>query len=111
MTGDDMHEHPKLDALVERSEAKLMSRYAVPVLVSLLGVASVIAWGQISSKLSGIEVKSGIQNDDIAAIKTKVEVLNAKLDAGIVRQVEMNRTNIEDHEKRIQRLERAVRVP
>lgn len=111
MTGDDMHEHPKLDALVERSEAKLMSRYAVPALVSLLGVASVIAWGQISHKLDGIESKNDVQNDDIAAIKTKIEVMNAKLDAGIVRQVESNRQAIEDHEKRLQRVERTVRLP
>lgn len=110
MTGHDEHQHPKLDALVERSEAKLLSRYAVPVLVFLLLAVTTYTSNELLRRSDARDANDTKQNEDIAAIKTKVEVLNTKLDAGVIRQIETNRTTIEDHENRLQRVERAVRI-
>ena len=105
-----MSDHPKLDALVDRSEAKLLSRYAVPLLVFLLLAVTTYTSKELIQRAEARDSSDAKQNEDIAVIKTKIEVMNAKLDAGIVRQVETNRAKLEEHEQRIQRVERVTRI-
>ncbi len=51
------------------------------------------------------------QGRDMQTVKSDVRDLNTRMTEGVIRQVNSNSTNIADHEKRLQVLERAVRTP
>lgn len=103
--------HPGLEAAVERTEAKFLSRYAVPALVFMLLAVSGFAFNLVIGRLDTLAKNDADRSDDVNQIKSDLRDLNTRLDAGALRQVETNKSTLEDHEKRLQVLERVVKVP
>ncbi|WP_297174523.1 hypothetical protein [Thermomonas sp.] len=81
--------------------AKLVSRALMPVLVTvLLGMLTWIGNGALATIRE--------QGQDIQQIKTDMRVISTRLDEGVVRQVNNNAAHIDDHERRLQQVERKV---
>lgn len=103
MTGYNDHEpRPhRVENAVESVTAKLVSRALMPVLVTvLLGMLTWIGNGALATIRE--------QGQDIQQIKTDMRVISTRLDEGVVRQVNTNAAHIDDHERRLQQVERKV---
>lgn len=107
---DDGKRHRVLEA-VESTQAKLISRVLVPVLLTaLLGVSAFVG-ARLLRQLDS-------QGDDIAQVKSDVRVLSTRFDEVTLRQVESNSSRIGqlekkdvDQDRRIDALERTVKTP
>ena len=100
---DDGQRH-RVRELVESTGAMFTTRVVTPaLLVALIGV---VVWiGQ--SALS----KQEEQRDDIAQIKSDLRDLNTRMTEGVIRQVNSNTERLNDHERRLQYLQGAVKTP
>lgn len=107
---DDGKRHRVLEA-VESTQAKLISRVLVPVLLTaLLGVSGFVG-ARLLRQLDS-------QGDDIAQVKSDVRVLSTRFDEVTLRQVESNTQRIGmtekkdvEQDRRIDALERTVKTP
>lgn len=107
---DDGRRHRVLDA-VESTQAKVIARVLVPLLLTaLLGVSGFFG-GRLLRQLD-------TQGDDIAQVKSDVRVLSTRFDEVTLRNVESNTARIGSVEKRdveqdrrIDALERTVKTP
>lgn len=90
----------RLERAAESTFAKATARFIVPILL-----LAILGW--ISDVKSDIRALS----QDLGAVKSDIRDVNTRLDERVLRQVDSNTGTIADHEKRIQRLERAVQVP
>lgn len=107
---DDGKRHRVLEA-VESTQAKLISRVLVPVLLTaLLGVSGFVG-ARLLRQLDS-------QGDDIAQVKSDVRVLSTRFDEVTLRNVESNTARIGqiekkdiDQDRRIDALERTVKTP
>ncbi|MCX7041089.1 MAG: hypothetical protein NT117_00050 [Gammaproteobacteria bacterium] len=103
MTQPEHHES-RIEKATESTMAKVVARFVVPILLTIIGWLLIDGLGDLRSN-----VKS--QGADIVLMKSDVRDLNTRLDAQVLRQVETNTKTIETHERRIQAIERAVKVP
>lgn len=120
---EDMHEHRRhadieddgrshrLQQMAESSVALVGGRLVTPILL-------VICIGLIGWIGSGFQASLEKQGDDIAQVKSDVRVINTRLDAQVIRQVEANTKVNERQEdalgdinRRVDRLEGVVRTP
>lgn len=107
---DDGKRHRVLDA-VESTQAKLISRVLVPVLLAgLLGVSGFVG-ARLLRQLDS-------QGADIAQVKSEVRVLSTRFDEVALRAVESNTARIGivekkdvEQDRRIDALERTVKTP
>ncbi|HET7655750.1 MAG TPA: hypothetical protein VFK18_01985 [Luteimonas sp.] len=99
MTDDARERHHRLEAAAESTLAKWISRFGVPALLAVLG------WFLIRTT-DRIETTQARQGEDIAQVKADVRVLGARLDEGVIRQVESNSKRIDGLEGRVNQLER-----
>ena len=100
---DDLHGH-RLQAAAESSTAKVLARLVTPALLAGLLAVS----GYIGSRLV---TQLDEQGRDLQAVRSDVRDLNTRMTEGVIRQVNGNSSRIDDHEKRLQVLERTVRTP
>lgn len=97
---DDAHERShRLEAVAESTLAKWISRIATPALLVLLG------WFLVRTT-DRIETTQAQQGEDLAQVKADVRVLGARLDEGVIRQVESNSKRLDGLEGRVNELER-----
>lgn len=100
-----MHEPmTKIEQATESTLAKVVARFAVPLLITIIG------WFTITT-LTHIETVQEKQGNDIATTKSDVRDLNTRMSEGVIRQVETNTKNIEKLDDRVQTLERTVKTP
>lgn len=90
----------RMDAAIDSHLAKFVARFLTPML--LLALCFFVR---------GALVNQDTQGKDIVQIKSDLRDLNTRLDAGVIARVNQNSSRIEDHEQRLQRLERAARMP
>ena len=100
---DDLHGH-RLQAAADSSLAKIMARLVTPALLTALLAVS----GYIGSRMVA---QLDDQGRDIRNVQSDVRDLNTRMTEGVIRQVNSNSSRIDDHEKRLQNLERSVRTP
>lgn len=94
----------RLQAAVESTFAKSVGRFATPVLLTaLLGVCAFVG-NRLLQQLDD-------QGADISKIKGDLVTVSARLDEGVIRQVNENGKRIDKIEDRVNVLERTVRVP
>lgn len=107
---DDGQRHRVLEA-VEDTWSKVLARWVLPGLVALLiGVVTWVGREALDQiKQQGVDIRT--QGDDIVQVKSDVRVMATRLDEGIVRQVNSNTQKIDEHERRLQVLERTVKTP
>lgn len=97
---DDAHDRGhKLEAAAESTLAKWLSRFGVPALLVVIG------WF-LTRTTDRIETMQAQQGEDIAQVKADVRVLGARLDEGVIRQVESNSKRLDGIEGRVNQLER-----
>ena len=100
---DDQHGH-RLQAAVESTFAKSVSRLVTPALLTCLLVVSGFVGTRLVSQLDD-------QGHDISKIKSDLVVVSTRLDEGVIRQVNDNGKRIDKLEDRVQVIERAVKTP
>lgn len=110
MTDDDDGKRHRMLEAVESTQAKIISRVLVPVLLAGLLAVSGFVGGRLLRQLD-------TQGDDIAQVKSDVRVLSTRFDEVTLRQVESHTSHIDalekkdvDQDRRIDALERTVRV-
>lgn len=115
MDDNDVHQHRRngdpedlqahrLQAAADSSTAKIVARLVMPALLSLLLGVSAYIGTRLVDQLDA-------QGRDIASVRSDVRDLNTRMTEGVIRQVNSNSSRIDDHEKRIQTLERTVKTP
>jgi NhaP-type Na+/H+ and K+/H+ antiporter len=102
LQGDEVRGH-RLQAVAESTLAKSVSRFVVPVLITVIG------WFLMRTT-DRIEVTQQKQGDDLAQVKSDVRDLGTRLDAQVIRQVETNTKRIDALDERVQKIEREVPV-
>ena len=100
---DDMTGH-RLERAADSSLAKIVTRLVTPMLLSALLFVS----GYLGSRLVN---QSDKQGDDIASMKSDIRDLNTRMTEGVIRQVASQSQRVDDHESRIQKLERTMPTP
>lgn len=107
-----------LKQAADSSLAKISARFVMPVLIFVLTLAvSIIGFFlvQTSSRIESTQSKQALtqleQGKDIAAIRSDVRDVNTRLDAQVIRQVDQNTQGFNDLRKRVEVIERTVRVP
>lgn len=95
---DDGQRHVMLD-MVESTAAKVLARVVLPVVVSALCALTMWIGRNALDRIDD-------QGRDIAQVKSDLRVISTRLDEGVIRQVDQNKEAIDDHEHRIQLLER-----
>ena len=119
---DDMHSHRRrddsddvrghrLEAAAESTFAKLLARYGMPL---LLGIVSYFAGQMLSDIRVGLAEQSrtfaeqaAAQSAAIAQLRADLRVLGTRMDEGVIRQIDQHGRQIENHEQRLQALERS----
>jgi len=94
----------RIEQATESTLAKVVARFAVPLLIAIIG------WFTVTT-LTHIQTEQGQQGKDIAQIKSDVRDVNTRLDAQVIRQVDSNTKSIEKLDDRVQTLERSVKTP
>lgn len=104
----------RLLAAAESTTAKVMNRLLTPVLALVLAVLGFFAVRLLNDvaanqrQQADNQVQQGL---DIAQVKSDVRNLNTRLDEGIIRQVNQNTQSMQDLDRRVRVLERAVPTP
>lgn len=101
---DEHHPESRIERATESTFAKVLARFAVPLLLAIVG------WFVVRG-IDRVESKQDLQGLDIVQIKSDVRDVNTRLDAQVLRQVEHNTKKLDDHEQRLQTIERSVKVP
>lgn len=97
---DDGERHAVLQ-LVESTAAKFIARVLLPIVVSAL--CALTMWVGRTA-LDRIDA----QGHDIQQVQSDLRVISTRLDERVIRQVDENKREIEDHEHRLQLVERKV---
>lgn len=97
--------------VVDSTAAKMASRFLLPALLSVIGFFMVTLLGDIRGSLAEQEQKYETLDKSVNGMATTLQVLNTRLDAQVIRQVDSNTARLSEHEKRIQTLERSVKTP
>lgn len=104
---DDGRSHRVLDT-VESTWAKFFSRLLLPVLLAIIGFFLVRTLNEVVANQEAQQQKQHEQGKDIMQMKSDIRVIGTRLDESVIRQIGDNREKIDDHEKRINALERKV---
>lgn len=107
---DDGKRHRVLE-LVESTQAKALSRLLLPVVLSVIGFFLVADRNDNKEWRKAQDEKLAVMTDKVDATRSDVLVLRTQMTAQVIRQVDSNTDRIEDHEKRLQILERTVKTP
>lgn len=103
---DDTKGH-RLEAAAESTFAKMLNRFGMPL---LLGIVGFLGSEQLKDIRSGQDAQAKLQAAqarETAEMRTEIRVLTTRLDEVVIRQVNANGSQLIDHERRIQSLERA----
>lgn len=97
---------------------RIWSTEGTRILLAVFGVLATIAWNGIKDDVAAVKVdvadvkKSQTEASKQAAdVKSDIRNLDTRLTERVIKQVDDNTKDIEDHESRLQRLERLTPVP
>lgn len=96
---------------MESTAAKVFARAVVPVLLAIIGFFLVRTLNQVANNQERQEARNEETSRDMAQVKSDVRVITTRLDEGVVRQVNNNTSTLQNHEQRLQVLERTVKTP
>lgn len=108
---DQPHNHGIIADKVNSTVSKVLSSWVWPTVMAILGFL-------IVDKLRGIEAgqvdaraRAEMAATDIAAVSSRVALLDARLDDRVIRQVDTNTTQIKELDQRVRVIERVVKTP
>lgn len=108
---DQPHSHGIIADKVNSTVSKVLSSWVWPTMMAILGFL-------IVDKLRGIEAgqvdaraRAEMAATDIAAVSSRVALLDARLDDRVIRQVDTNTTQIKELDQRVRVIERVVKTP
>lgn len=108
---DQPHNHGIIADKVNSTVSKVLSSWVWPTMMAILGFL-------IVDKLRGIEAgqvdaraRAEMAATDIAAVSSRVALLDARLDDRVIRQVDTNSTQIKELDQRVRVIERVVKTP
>lgn len=110
-TGDPDDGRHAIADKVDSTFSKALARWVWPTLMAVLGFLIVDKLREIQSAQDEARSRAEAMAAAMAQTDTRVALLSGKLDDRVIRQVDDNKNRIDDHEKRLQVLERAVRTP
>ncbi|KAF1697985.1 hypothetical protein CSC62_07515 [Pseudoxanthomonas jiangsuensis] len=93
-----------LDKATESTWAKVITRFVVPILLALLGTLCGLLLQDIRSGLADLSKAQQEQARDVSKVTGDVQLLNAKLDNGVI-------WRITELERRINHVEQATKTP
>ena len=97
---DGMQGH-RLQAAAQSTAAMLISRLLTPALLTALLAVSAYIGARLVRQLDD-------QGRDLSAVKSDVRDLNTRMTEGVLRQINDHSSRIDNHEERLQHLERVV---
>lgn len=100
---EDLQSH-RLQAAAQSTAAMMISRLVTPALLTALLAVSAYIGSRLVNQLDE-------QGRDLSAVKSDVRDLNTRMTEGILRQVNDHNTRLENHEERLQNIERSVPTP
>lgn len=106
----DMQGH-RIQNAVDSTWLKVFARMVLPIAMTVIGFFLVRTLVNVEEGQRRSAIATAEQGRDLSQVKSDVRNITTRLDEGVVREVKNNGTRLEDHEKRIQVLERTVRVP
>lgn len=107
---DDGKRHRVLE-IVESTQAKAISRFLLPIGLSVIGFFLAADRSDNKEWRKAQDERLSMFNDKIDATRSDVLVMRTQMTSQVIRQVDDNSDRIDDHEKRLQTLERAVPTP
>ncbi|GEM_PF-675070 len=93
-----------LERATESTWAKAVTRFVVPILLALLGTVCGLLLQDIRSSLEALKTEQRQQAESTQQLKGDVQVLNAKLDNGVI-------WRITELERRLNTVEQATKTP
>ena len=96
---------------VDSTFAKVLARWVWPTLMAILGFLIVDKLRAIQSAQDEARERAEATSVEMAQTSMRVALLSARLDDRVIRQVDDNSGRLVDHEKRLQVIERVVKVP
>lgn len=108
---DPNHRGHRLEAAAESTFAKLVARFGTPILLAIIGwllVGTVNRMENAQREQSAAILEQGAR---ITEIQRDVAVLSTRMDERVIRQVEANSEQIDNHEERLRVLERTTATP
>ena len=108
---DPNHKGHRLEAAAESTFAKLVARFGTPILLAIIGWFLVGTVGRMELAQREQSVVLTEQGKRITEIQRDVAVLSTRMDERVIRQVDANSKQIENHEERLRVLERTTRTP
>lgn len=90
---------------------KVFARLVLPLAMTVIGFFLVRTLVNVEEGQRNSAIASAEQGRDLSQVKSDVRNITTRLDEGVVREVKTIGDRQQDHEKRIQVLERTVRVP
>lgn len=99
-----MSETHRIRDAVDSTALKTWARFVWPVAISIIGGLSVARLGSIEGSITRNADNLASQSVAIEALRSEMRVMSTRLDERVIRE-------IENHERRIQALERAVKTP
>ena len=107
---DDGKRHRILE-LVESTQAKAISRFLLPIGLSVIGFFLAADRSDNKEWRKAQDERLSVFADKIDATRSDVLVMRTQMTSQVIRQVDGNTNRIDDHEKRLQTLERTVKTP
>jgi TolA-binding protein len=108
---DPNHKGHRLEAAAESTFAKLVARFGTPILLAIIGWFLVGTVGRMEHAQREQSAVLTEQGKRITEIQRDVAVLSTRMDERVIRQVDANSKQIENHEERLRFLERNPRTP
>jgi len=98
--------------------AKVSARILMPIMVGVLTLlVSMLSWFMVRFVNSYDEAQAEIRKGQVAfgnqmnQMDKKVDLMTQRVDQMLIRQVDQNTGAIKEHAQRIERIERAVKLP
>jgi hypothetical protein len=79
-----MSEHERLELATESTMARAITRIGVPALLTVIAVLGGAVLADIRASVNAIDARSLRQGTEIQAVGNKVELLNTKVDHGLI---------------------------
>lgn len=79
-----MQDDDRLERATESTLAKAITRFGVPALLVLLGSAGSLLLSDIRASVSSLEESQTIQGTELRQMSNDVQLLNAKVDNGLL---------------------------
>lgn len=108
---DQQHTHSAIADKVNSTLSKVLSSWVWPTVMVVLGYLIVDKLRSIEAGQIDARARAEVAATDIAAVSSRVALLDARLDDRVIRQVDSNTNQIKDLDQRVRVIERVVKTP